>query len=288
MTKKISISFLSLLLIVLISACSFGEQSVEEQELDFEEKTEEISATPSEPQPEVEEEQVVEQEQEIDEVEEAFKEQFKQYDQNEVMMVNGQAVVQNPENIHAAINREFLLPEGYRPDDLIVPNVRFSFEEDIDKRYLREEAAMALEELFKAAEADGIELYAISGFRSYERQDTLYENAISNHGSDQTVVAMPGQSEHQTGLAMDVSSNSNQFALTADFENTEEGQWVANRAHEFGYIIRYPKGKEEITGYDFEPWHIRYIGEEMAQILYENEWTLEEFLEEGKAVVFDS
>ncbi|MED1563765.1 hypothetical protein AJ85_18280 [Alkalihalobacillus alcalophilus ATCC 27647 = CGMCC 1.3604] len=199
---------------------------------------------------------------------------------NEVITVDGQAVIQNPDNIFANINREFLLPSDYIPDDLVAPNVRFSFDEDVEKRYLREEAAFALEELFTAAEEAGIELFAISGYRSYERQEVLYDNALTNHGADQEVVAMPGQSEHQTGLAMDVSSRSNGFALSAAFEETDEGQWLAEHAHEYGFIIRYPKGKEEITGYDFEPWHLRYIGTEIAEILFENDWTLEEYLGE--------
>ncbi|WP_413379609.1 D-alanyl-D-alanine carboxypeptidase family protein [Alkalihalobacillus sp. 1P02AB] len=278
MLKKTVQIFMLFLLMTVVIGCSFlnneqaddrlqeeakQEEQEREKDVNYEGTSEEISASSNE-----------------DESEEVDGYLISADKINEVITVDGQAVIQNPDNIFANINREFLLPSDYKPDDLVAPNVRFSFEENLEKRYLREEAAFALEELFMAAEEADIELFAISGYRSYERQEVLYENALANHGADQEVVAMPGQSEHQTGLAMDVSSRSNGFALSAAFEETDEGQWLAAHAHEYGFIIRYPKGKEEITGYDFEPWHLRYIGTEIAEILFENDWTLEEYLGE--------
>ncbi len=171
---------------------------------------------------------------------------------NETITVDGQAVIQNPENVMVFVNHDFALPAEYAPEELAIPDVAFPFDGDLEKKYLRPEAAEALEHLFQAAEADGMELFAISGYRSYDRQVAIYDNAINTHGEDQAVSAIPGHSEHQTGLAMDVSSRSNDFALTEAFEDTAEGQWLADNAHEHGFIIRYPKGKEEITGYDFE------------------------------------
>ncbi|WP_067838054.1 M15 family metallopeptidase [Amphibacillus sediminis] len=203
---------------------------------------------------------------------------------NTIETINGQNVILNPDNIMVFVNPDYSLPDAYQPDDLVIPNVRFSFDEDVDKRYLRKEAAIALEQLFIEAENNGYKLYAVSGYRSFQRQIELYQNAINNYGPDQSVSASPGQSEHQTGLAMDISSANNGFALNEDFGLTEEGKWVAENAHRFGFIIRYPEGKETITGFSYEPWHLRYVGSEVAEILYKNHWTLEEYFDQVRPV----
>ena len=88
--------------------------------------------------------------------------------------------------------------------------------------------------------------------------------------------AVPGTSEHQTGLAMDITSQSAKFQLETIFGETKEGQWLSENAHKFGFVIRYTKEKESITGYRFEPWHVRYVGNPQATYLYENQLTLEE------------
>ena len=151
---------------------------------------------------------------------------------------------------------------------------------------MRKEAADALEEMFKEAEKDGIYLFAVSGFRSYERQQAIFQNEVNTKGEElaKEAVAVPGQSEHQTGLSMDISAESVGFNLVEEFENTVEGKWLSENAHKFGFILRYPKGKETITGYKFEPWHFRYVGKDIAKIIYENNWTLEEFFEEAAAI----
>ncbi|WAA09875.1 M15 family metallopeptidase [Fervidibacillus albus] len=92
-------------------------------------------------------------------------------------------------------------------------------------------------------------------------------------------VAQPGTSEHQTGLTMDITAYSVNQQLVESFGQTEEGKWLENNAHQYGYILRYPKGKETITGYKYEPWHFRYVGVEAATVIFENGWTLEEFFE---------
>lgn len=199
---------------------------------------------------------------------------------NEFIEVDGVSTLANPENIAANVNPEHRLPDGYEPPDLVAPDIRFSFDDDVDKRYVREEAGSALEELFAAAEADGYILYAISGYRSFERQESIYGTAINQDGADQDTVAEPGHSEHQTGLAMDVSSQSVNLELTTDFKETPEGSWLAENAHHFGFIIRYPEGAEDITGYSYEPWHLRYVGEEVAKDIFDNHLTLEEYHEE--------
>lgn len=199
---------------------------------------------------------------------------------NVIEQVAGKSVIQNPKNELALVNKQYALPEGYIPSDLKRPNVRFSFgEEELEKSYLREEAANALEKMFDQAKQEGIELNAVSGYRSYERQVALFAAEVSRVGEEQAVqaVAVPGNSEHQTGLAMDISSDSVNNELSEQFESSIEGKWLAENAHRFGYILRYPKGKENITGYQFEPWHFRYVGEKSATVIYEKNWTLEEF-----------
>ncbi len=128
--------------------------------------------------------------------------------------------------------------------------------------------------LSAAAAAEGLDIYLSSGFRSYERQKTIYSNYLKCYGQKKTdtLSARAGHSEHQSGLAIDVNS------ITDAFGSTPEAAWLAEHAHEFGFIIRYPKGKEHITGYKYEPWHIRYLGVETAAAVYASGLTLEEYL----------
>ena len=199
---------------------------------------------------------------------------------NQIEEVDGEKVIQNYENTLVLVNKIYSLPDSYIPSDLVRPNVNFSFgDAEVEKALLRQEAAVALEKLFLAAENDGIELFAISGYRSYNRQIEVFNAEVSMKGLEKAAeaVANPGQSEHQTGLAMDISSRSVNLDLTQDFENTIEGQWLAANAHEYGFILRYPKGKEDITGFKYEPWHFRYVGKDFARTIYEKDLTLEEY-----------
>lgn len=199
---------------------------------------------------------------------------------NDVEVVDGRKVIQNPLNKLALVNKEYGLPANYIPEDLVIPNVTFSFgNQDIEKAYLRKEAAEKLEVMFTAAKLDGIDLFAVSGYRSYKRQEDLFNFEVIKVGREQaeTVVAFPGNSEHQSGLAMDISGPSVGYALTQEFGEHPEGQWLANNAHKYGFILRYPQGKEDITGYSYEPWHFRYVGEEAAAVMYEKDLTLEEY-----------
>lgn len=145
---------------------------------------------------------------------------------------------------------------------------------------MQSEAADHLEYLFDAAADEEIVLYAASGFRSYDTQAQIYHQYVSDYGEVEAsrFSALPGHSEHQTGLAMDVTSQSVQYELTRDFFDTVEGKWVADNAHRFGFVIRYPEGKEAITGYMYEPWHLRYLGQTLAQTLYDHQLTYEEYL----------
>lgn len=189
-------------------------------------------------------------------------------------------VVENPYEILSVANKDFALSGEYEPIDLTIPDVPFPFSEDNPKKQLRKEAADALEELFSSAEEDDIHLFAVSGYRSYERQESIFAANVEQDGEEHanTYSAKPGESEHQTGLVMDISSEDVGFDLTTDFGATTEGEWVKNHSHEYGFIIRYPKGKEDITQYQYEPWHLRFVGVEAATKIKENEETLEEYL----------
>lgn len=206
---------------------------------------------------------------------------------NDIKEVDGKKVIQNSTNTLALVNKQYYLPEDYVPTDLVRPEVTFSFgEEDIEKSLMRREAAEALEKMFLDAKNNGIELYAVSGYRSYSRQKTLFDAETNRVGEEKAMqaVAIPGSSEHQSGLAMDISSKSVKNYLVEDFEDTVEGKWLAENAHRFGFILRYPKGKESITNYMYEPWHFRYVGEKAAKVIYENNWTLEEYFNEVKRI----
>ncbi|MBD8499913.1 M15 family metallopeptidase [Paenibacillus arenosi] len=194
---------------------------------------------------------------------------------------DGRTVVTNENSIYVVVNKERFLPDGYIPPDLVEPQVKFSFDGPHEKRQLRQDAATALEQLFQQAESEGIELNAVSGYRSYKRQTSVYNNHVNTKGEEYAnrVSAKPGTSEHQTGLTMDVSSPSANNELEQSFGDTTEGQWLAEHAHEFGFIIRYTKDGEAITGYMYEPWHIRYVGKEAAQAIFEQGTTLEQFLQ---------
>ena len=200
---------------------------------------------------------------------------------NDIKIVDGVNYIQNPENIIALVNKEYSLPIGYRADDLVKPNVKFSFSGEHEKQLMRKEAAEALEKMFTAASADGVELAAVSGFRSYERQVQIYNAEIAASGMEyaQQAVAEPGKSEHQTGLTMDVSSGENNYQLNQEFGNTEAGKWLEKNSVEYGFIIRYPKDGEKITGYMYEPWHIRYVGKAVATDIKKRNLTLEEYIQ---------
>lgn len=206
---------------------------------------------------------------------------------NEIKEVNGEKEILNPDNILALVNKTYSLPGTYIPADLVRPNVVFSFgNQDIEKSYLRKEAAQSLEMMFTAAKEEGIVLFASSGYRSYSRQDTIFRSEVERAGEEKAVqaVAIPGKSEHQTGLAMDITGESVNYLLTEEFGKKPEGIWLKKNAHRFGYILRYPKGKEGLTGYQYEPWHFRYVGAKAADLIYKKGWTLEEFFEQVRKI----
>ncbi|MGG1640842.1 D-alanyl-D-alanine carboxypeptidase family protein [Paenibacillus sp. NRS-1782] len=192
------------------------------------------------------------------------------------------AIVTNATADTVVVNKNRSLPVGYAPDDLVEPKVPFSFEGPHEKRHMRKEAAEALERLFDGAKKDGMELRAVSGYRSYKRQVSIFNNNVKTKGQEYAskVSAVPGTSEHQTGLAMDVSSPSVGNVLEQSFGASKEGEWLEKHAPEYGFIIRYMKDKEDVTGYVYEPWHIRYVGTDIAEDLAKQGMTLEEYFDE--------
>nr|WP_320025816.1 M15 family metallopeptidase [uncultured Acetobacterium sp.] len=185
-----------------------------------------------------------------------------------------QAII-DPTDMLVLVNKTTSLAEDYVPSDLVwvdLPGVR--------ETQLRKEAAAALEDLFDAATAKKLSLYCCSGYRSYQTQEELYTENVKTFGQKEAdlVSAKPGQSEHQTGLAMDVTAESVNFDLQESFGQTPEGEFIKNNAHQYGFIIRYPKDKTAITGYAYEPWHLRYVGKDVASEIYADNLTFEEYL----------
>ena len=159
-------------------------------------------------------------------------------------------------------------------DGILIANKTYSLPADYAPGGLTPECEAALNALSAGAAADGLSIYPISTYRSYEYQEGLYNRYVARDGKAEAdrYSARPGYSEHQTGLAVDVNS------LEYSFADTAEGKWLAAHCHEYGFILRYPADKEEITGYRYEPWHIRYLGVETATKVAESGLTLEEYL----------
>ena len=159
-------------------------------------------------------------------------------------------------------------------DGILIANKTYALPADYAPGGLTWECQNALDALCAGAAADGLSIYPISTYRSYEYQAGLYNRYVERDGQAEAdrYSARPGHSEHQTGLAIDVNS------LAYSFAEKPEGIWLAAHCAEYGFILRYPEGKEEITGYRYEPWHIRYLGRETAQAVTASGLTLEEYL----------
>lgn len=186
---------------------------------------------------------------------------------------------QDPTDTLILVNKNNKAPAV--PVTLVKPDIKPTREAVSENIYMRPEAAAALEDLFEAAAQDGITLYATSGYRSYSTQKAIFERKLERMDEKQAnaSVAKPGYSEHQTGLAMDIEGETTKgTGLTEAFGESPEGIWTAEHCAEYGFIIRYPKGKTNITGYIYEPWHIRYVGKEAAAEITELGVTFEEYI----------
>ena len=167
------------------------------------------------------------------------------------------------------VNKTYYLPENY------IPVNSYAKLSDSCPNCLEKNVMEAYNEMNATAKSIGLNIWIASGYRSYNTQKYLYNNYVARDGviAADTYSARAGHSEHQTGLAFDLNS------VSASFGNTDEGIWIKDNCYLYGFIIRYPKGKEKITGYMYEPWHLRYVGKELAEKLYNNgDWlTLEEY-----------
>ena len=163
-------------------------------------------------------------------------------------------------------NKTYSLPSNFVPNNLVSINGYIKVVDYVKK---------AFDELKSDANSIGLNIYASSGYRSYSNQNYIYNNYVKLDGKENadTYSARAGHSEHQTGLAIDLNS------IDMTFDNTDESNWIKDNCYKYGFIIRYPKDKDYITGYMYEPWHIRYVGKELAPKLYNNgEWiTIEEY-----------
>ena len=166
------------------------------------------------------------------------------------------------------VNKYYYLEKDYEPE-LVKMDSNYSK----DGWYMQEEAYNHFKEMVDAAKKEDIIIYNISSYRSYYSQDKIYNRYVNNDGKTNadTYSARPGYSEHQTGLASDINTTSDNFEFTKQYE------WLKDNSYKFGFILRYPKDKEYITGYQFEPWHYRYVGIEVAKFIFENDITFEEY-----------
>lgn len=168
--------------------------------------------------------------------------------------------------------------QNYQPDDLEVPAVPANSQKSREEQSLRKILSTPLKDMLDGASSQGHELFVASGYRSFTLQKQYYDNYVRSSGEAEANMfsAKPGQSEHQTGLAFDLSLRSRECYLEICFGHTSAGKWLAAHAHQYGFIVRYPENKTSITGYQYEPWHFRYVGRELATALYESNQTLDE------------
>jgi D-alanyl-D-alanine carboxypeptidase len=169
------------------------------------------------------------------------------------------------------------LPSGYVPDDLTPLPGRLLASDGVR---LRPPAADAVVRLIDAAGREKHTLFVLSGFRSYQEQERVLRDEVERFGKEKAEkqVAPPGHSEHQLGLAADITSGRDPYGLRSEFGEEPEGRWLAANAASFGFVISYPQGKEAVTGYIYEPWHIRYVGTPLAEEVAASGLTLTEFL----------
>lgn len=177
--------------------------------------------------------------------------------------------IKNPDSFLVLVNKKNKLPKDYIPNDLVPLNK--------EKKLVRKEVKEKFNKLKKEAEKLDFQITVASAYRDYNYQEKLYNYYIEKMGIKKTEMASakPGHSEHQTGLAIDVIGSNGDYNL---FAESKEFNWLKNNAHLYGFILRYPKNKEHITGFKYEPWHYRYVGIEVATIIYNNNLTLEEYL----------
>ena len=175
------------------------------------------------------------------------------------------------------VNKLHAVSKNYKPTDMVVMDNKLTTWQNLE---MKSDAYDAYLKLYRAAKKKGFSLKVCSAYRTYSTQKTLYANAVKTKGRKTANIrsARAGRSEHHTGYAIDITSKSMGWGLKQDFADYPDGKWINDHCHEYGFIIRYPKGKTDITGYAYEPWHLRYVGVEAATEIMEQGITLEEYL----------
>ncbi len=176
--------------------------------------------------------------------------------------------VEQASSVTAVVNKKHRLPEDYAPTLVTVAGGK-----------MRQEAATELQKLLNDAASAGVNLKIISSYRSYNTQVSTYNGWVAQYGQTRadTFSARPGYSEHQTGLAVDLGNSDGTCALEICFGDTAGGQWLAANSVNYGFIIRYPEGKDALTGYEYEPWHLRFLGLEVARAVSNSGKTLDQY-----------
>lgn len=175
------------------------------------------------------------------------------------------------------VNKLHAVSKNYTPTDMVAIDGKYTTNQGLE---MKSEAYDAYLEMRKAARKDEIKFKICSAYRTYSTQEYLFNNYLGSMGEELRNIrsAYPGRSEHHTGYAIDITSKSMGWTLSQTFADYPEGEWINEHCSEYGFIIRYPKGKTDITGYDYEPWHLRYVGVDIAQEITEKGITLEEYL----------
>lgn len=194
----------------------------------------------------------------------------------------------DPNSIWVVVNKKRGIDTSFVPE-LTVPNVKLRLSAAAEQMQFSKLAEPALLELFESAKNNNTPLVFGSGYRSALTQAEFYNSYEARDGQEaaDTYSARPGHSEHQTGLSTDITSPDGKCHLEICWADTPEGQWLAKNSYKYGFIIRYPKDKQDITGYQYEPWHIRYVGKELAKELHSSNKTLEEFFDLGPATNYN-
>ncbi len=201
--------------------------------------------------------------------------------QNETVYYDTPFIPEGGDETVQLVNKVCGLSKDYKPANLQLTKYRATDRAEANQ-YMIDYAADAIDAMIEAAKEEGYTILVTTAYRSYSFQSTLYNNYVAQDGqaAADRYSARPGTSEHQSGLAADLTSATVNYRLTKDFGSTPEGQWLAQHAAEYGFILRYTADGEPITGYMYEPWHFRYVGVENATYIMENGLTLEEFIAE--------
>lgn len=180
--------------------------------------------------------------------------------------------IKNPDSLMVLVNKLNRLQSNYVPHDLEQISLNYA----TNNKFLRKEAKENFEKLSSDAKKIGYSIIAVSAYRDYDYQENLFNNYVKEKGENYALKcsAKAGHSEHQTGLSVDVMGSNNDYD---QFEKSKEFDWMKNNSYKYGFILRYPKGKEYITGFKYEPWHYRYVGKNIASIIYTEGITLEEY-----------